>query len=663
MLRLSKQPAILSYPGDFAITPFLREIFDTFNTHGDLILKCPTSTGKTLLLPRFFNTCYKAKIRISIPTIVACRNAYHYQKENTPLDVGYAAGRVKAYKDSTKVVYATPGHYVNRIKKIIKENKSSESGSSAGEAGSMEDIRSQVKELLGDIFFFDEVHMLNVQMSLLMGLIAYIFPPGVPRPRFFFASATLNSSEIESYFGKIHLHEITIAKFPMEIIYKTCDVFKKVSVLETIQEILKETQGTTLIFRPGIDEVNSLWEKLEEIFPDYDFFAIHSRLLPEEIDKIFLETEKRKIVISTNMCESSVTIPNVEVVIDDCLVKNAETSAMGGKRLALTYTTQSEGIQRTGRGGRMCPGKSFRLISEMEFLGLPKFRKREVEEIPIENEILTLLDCGLDPSEILHTDKRKVEMSISFLNSLGLIDENGEVTDAGRYVSRLGLSPQNGLMIYLARNLPASKNKTEKNDFHQAVVVVAAMIELFDGGFFWVPHRERNEKAHDYQERIDAYHEQYHEVFRGRTDIHTLFNLYCGISRQIKFSKNKHVKKNILDYSKFYSLNNQKLQELMVIIRDLFRGMDFENEPGLCELEEAMADDIVDIFREAYARNTLTYIPEMKKYLSDNGVKYVIDKKNSFCEVGREPILIAGGLIEISSRGSAFNVATLIVDE
>ncbi len=697
-----------------AIMPHGDAILDLVSKHPVIAVDSPTGTGKTRYIPYLIADKQGKKVRVAIPTTVAVRDAYNFIYDFTKMDVGYAAGREIKYSPNTQLVYGTTGHFTQKIINLCR-----------GTNGQItEDLRKQVRGVLGDIFFVDEVHTNTVDITQLVGLINFIFRKDsvYQGPKIVFSTATFNHGDIMDFFPDFPIYKVDVNAFPVEIKFLD-EMFdpRKDDVDEKIIKILKSELETwteskkkyhVIVFRPGVNEVDTTVEALEKTFrtsgsasrrdgqtksgeafrteDDIEFYPAYSRLTPVELDEIFQASSKMKVVIGTNIIESSITIEDVAVVINDMLVKTAETSATGGDRLVLSYISQAEAQQRKGRTGRTMPGRAYYLCNEMFFNGLPKFRAREIDRVPIYNTVLQLLDAGLSPTTILKITSDRYDQARRTLVEFGMIvrQENVySVTETGRFVSGIPLSVQNSYMVYLAfQNFKKSPTSPVEQIVFRTVLAVASMLEVFEPGYFFVPRRGRNETEGEYQARRDVHIEKYHEKFRGETDIHTLVNIFWEMMEFVRVTKSydRSVRGGFYDYIKNFavdnSMNNKKLREMLIVLRDV-------EEAALNALEtssqidlqmvipdggyENLGDQTAEIFGKAYFSNVLTRGFDRKGqivYLNKAGTAYRIGGRSSFNRIifssfegpGR---IVAAEMIEVQGKKGVVNLASILVNE
>lgn len=673
---------------NFPILSHGETIAQYINTVPIIAVDSPTGTGKTLYITWKIASQGK-RVRVAIPTTVAVRSAYNFQKNYANFTVGYAAGREVQYDQRTQLVYATTGHFVQKILSLIKANRI-----------------QQAKDTLGDVFFLDEVHSATVDITMMLGLIVYLYPGEYAGPKLVFATATFNQGDILKFFPAFPIYKIELPSFPVEIEYSPLiDDPLKADISDTVIKIIqkeyqqwqtsvssvgKKPQSTTsvwhgIVFRPGVAEIQSLIDELESAFPSsfpIDFYPVHSGMNSADVDEIFKDTNRMKIIVGTNMIESSITVPHVGFVIDDLLSKEAGISRQGGQQLTLTLISQAASDQRKGRAGRTMPGRCYRLISEDKWNQLPPHRSPEIDRIPIYETVLRILDAGLSPSELLKIPISRYHQARDVLLKYGMLVQNGdryEATSVGEFVSNLGLNIHNGYMVYQAyQDFILYAETTHAQLTLRTMIAVACFIENYGVGYFYIPRKTRDESYGDYLQRKEVHQEKYHEIFRGHTDVHTFVNIFwsmitfMNISRSYDTAlllKNRHY---LLDFSNQNSLNHRKMREVFSAINDVEQrvlagvgnpGINFYNNIPSIEDRTRYANLSVRIFRQVYSHNLLVK-GEKNNYNNPlTGDKYILSKSSFNTFVDMNPLqVIAAETTEIVGGRGKYNMASILVD-
>jgi len=671
------------------ITQYGPEILTLLKNNLVIGIDSPTGTGKTRYLPYLIAKTLDVRVRVAIPTTVAVRDAYNFVGKYSDISLGYAAARQVKYQTQTQLVYATTGHITAKLINIFRRF--------SGQVSNQ--LKRQVLDVLGDVVFIDEVHTGIMEITLLIGLINYIWRDEkdvYSGPKVVFSSATFNRGDVFDFFPDFPIFKVDVNRYPVEVKYLP-DSFdpNQINIDQKIIEIIRneldiwvgsKVKYHIIVFRPGVVEVdntiNALFKEFKTDQP-IDFYPAYSQLAPTDLDRIFDVSSNMKVVVGTNIIESSVTIPNVGVVIDDMLVKTSETSSSGGYRLALGYISRAEADQRKGRTGRTIPGKDYRLCSLSFYDNLPEHRVREIDRIPIYNVVLQLLDVNLKPDVVLKIFPAKYYQTVKILTDFGTLTDM-KVTEVGRFVSKIPLSIQNAYMVYLA--CQELKDLSDKNQqlYLRNIIAVASMLENYDSGYFYIPRRGRNESQAEYQLRRDVQTDKYHEKFRGPTDIHTLVNIFWSLIDFTRLARSYdwRTRNRMYDYVKNFAeenqMNNRKLHELMVVLRDVENiildilnvSIDFgQLHPDGAYLQ--LGNQAARVFAKAYVSNLLIRDTDRKGkiiYVNKDGIPYRITGRSTFSYIQitktSGPIrLVAGQTIEVQTTGNRMNLASVLVDD
>jgi ATP-dependent RNA helicase DHX57 len=227
-----------------------------------------------------------------------------------------------------------------------------------------------------------------------------------------------------------------------------------------VNHIIKASEkGGILIFLQGVQEIRQCIDSIRNVISDgiADIFPLHANLSSNEQKRVFFSTSKWKIVVSTNVAETSITIDDIIYVIDSGKVKESQYDAESGLcRLVETWTTKAAARQRRGRAGRTQPGKCYKLYTRMREASLVNFPVPEILRVPLENVLLTIkviresedpavyLGQAIDPPK---TSAMNIAWSI--LQELGAVDTQGNLTALGRHISRIPVDLRLGKMLVL----------------------------------------------------------------------------------------------------------------------------------------------------------------------------------------------------------------------
>jgi HrpA-like RNA helicase len=382
-------------------------------------------------------------------------------------------------------------------------------------------------------------------------------------PRLILSSAFID----EEKFTNIPKYIVTTESYPVEIIYhtKTFSPHSQDLYLDLAQIIseyhLKEEDINShfLVFAPGKGEIDKIIRHLKQadnmlVLPAY------SNLEKSDLDKIYDEvTNKRKIIIATNIAETGITIENIGMVFDSLLEKRAETSSIGGLRMVTTKIAKSSAEQRKGRTGRTKAGKYYVMTTREDFEKLEPTRKDEIERVPITDVIMSLVAVGLDPITVIKKlTSEKKENAFNILQYLKLIEYNVQymITEKGNFVSNFEMSVYNSASLYdILKNIPVAP-------LHAAAILT--MIDMVDQTYFYFPPTPAGKSTREH--RLE-YRSKFNKYF-GETDIHVFANIWNDLMNTIggliAFTENKRNVWNIITgWTQANSLNNKQIKEML----------------------------------------------------------------------------------------------------
>ena len=342
-----------------------------------------------------------------------------------------------------------------------------------------------------DTLIVDEAHERTLNIDLLLGVLKRILPRR-PELKLIVTSATLDVERVARFFDDAPIIAVNGRGFPIEVRYAaepadpTEDPDLPLAVLNAYQDIVTtpgSANGDVLVFLPGEREIRDVADLLEREL-DAEVLALYSRLSWEQQSKIFQRGTKRRIVLATNVAETSITVPGIRAVIDSGLARVSRYSPRNRlQRLPIEPVSRASADQRKGRCGRLGPGLCIRLYTEADFEGRPAFTEPEVLRTNLAALLLRLAADGLGDAErfpfIDAPDSRSLGDGYRLLQELEALDAERRITRLGRAMARLPLDPR------LARALLESKRfraETELLAVVSALSVPDARIGSADGG-------------------------------------------------------------------------------------------------------------------------------------------------------------------------------------
>jgi ATP-dependent helicase HrpA len=331
-----------------------------------------------------------------------------------------------------------------------------------------------------DTVIVDEAHERTLNVDLLLGVLKRLLPRR-PELKLIVTSATLDVERVARFFDDAPIITVSGRGYPIEVRYRQSEEADEdpdlpQAVLAAYQEIGTEPgeigNGDILVFLPGEREIRDVGELLErELGTRLEVLSLYSRLSWEQQNKIFQRGSRQRIVLSTNVAETSITVPGIRAVIDSGLARISRYSVRNRlQRLPIEAVSRASADQRKGRCGRLAPGLCMRLYSQEDFEQRPAFTEPEVLRTNLAALLLRLAADGLGQAEdfpfIDAPDARALNDGYRLLQELQAFDDDRRITRLGRAMARLPLDPR------LSRALLESKR------FHAQAELLAIVAGL-----------------------------------------------------------------------------------------------------------------------------------------------------------------------------------------
>ncbi|CAG4998712.1 unnamed protein product [Parnassius apollo] len=455
------------------VYPFKNSLIEAIKTYQILIVEGETGSGKTTQIPQYLHeagfTKDGKKIGCTQPRRVAAMSvaARVAQEMNVKLgnEVGYSIRFEDCTSDRTVIKYMTDG---TLHREFLSEP----------------DLASY------SVMIIDEAHERTLHTDILFGLVKDItrFRPDL---KLLISSATLDAEKFSNFFDEAPIFRIPGRRFPVDIYYTKAPEadYVDASVVSVLQIHATQPLGDILVFLTGQEEIETCVEMLQDRtkrlgkkIRELVILPVYANLPSDMQAKIFEPTPEgaRKVVLATNIAETSLTIDNIIYVIDPGFAKqNNFNSKTGMESLMVVPISKASANQRAGRAGRVAPGKCFRLYTawaykyELEDNTVP-----EIQRINLGNAVLTLKALGIN--DLIHFDfldpppYETLVLALEQLYALGALNHHGELTKAGRRMAEFPTDPM------LAKMLLAS----EKYKCSEEIVSIAAMLSVNSSVFY-----------------------------------------------------------------------------------------------------------------------------------------------------------------------------------
>ena len=352
----------------------------------------------------------------------------------------------------------------------------------------------------------DEAHERTLLTDLLLGFMKALLKKRLGL-RVVVMSATLDAERFSAFFDNAEVVRIEGRTFPVELFYcRTAQADYLDAVLRTVFQLhIAQPTGDVLVFLTGSDEIESLStlikryaEQLPAEVPKMLVLPLYASLVQSEQARVFLETPRatRKVILATNIAETSITVPGVRYVIDAGLQKiKTYNPKIGFESLEVSPISQGNADQRTGRAGREAPGKCWRLYQESTYQALSKSAEPEIKRVELSQAILALKARGVDDVlsfPYIEAPSRDATIrALEHLYSLGALDDSGNITSIGGSMSAIPLTPA------LARVLIASR----KEECVSEVIDIVSCLSV-DGIF--LDKSEKREEIAESRKRFES---------------------------------------------------------------------------------------------------------------------------------------------------------------
>jgi ATP-dependent RNA helicase HrpB len=427
-------------PVDELLEPLLRAL----ETEQAVVVEAPPGAGKTTRVPRALLESPRfagREIWVTEPRRLAARLAATFVARELGEAVGGRVGYSVRFEEktgpSTRLRYVTEGVLLRRL---LQPARSRDGARGLG------------------VVVLDEFHERHVATDLNLMLLARRLKQESDL-RLIVMSATLNAEAVSAYLGHCPRLRCEGRVFPLTIAHETQEDDRPLPlrVSSAVKQLIRETEGgagsgDVLVFLPGAAEINQTAKNLDAFAREHgiQLHTLHGEMPLEAQARALAPSERRKVVLSTNVAESSVTVEGVTLVVDSGLSRVAEHSPWTGRQsLEIRPISQASAIQRAGRAGRTQPGRVLRLFTEQSFRARPAQEKPEVQRLDLAEPLLSLYGAGFVPRAEDWLDAPSpsaLDSARELLERLGL--SKGEATTAlGRRALALPLSPRLGRVV------------------------------------------------------------------------------------------------------------------------------------------------------------------------------------------------------------------------
>lgn len=518
-LRAGRLPA-LSYPEQLPVSQKKDEILEAIREHQVVIVAGETGSGKTTQIPKIcmeLGRGVRGMIGHTQPRRIAARTVAERIAEELKTPLGEAVGWKVRFTDQ-----------VNQDATFVKLMT---------DGILLAEIQTDRELLAYDTIIIDEAHERSLNIDFLLGYLARLLPKR-PDLKVVITSATIDPQRFARHFGEAPVVEVSGRTYPVEVRYRPLmegaaedtddsDRDQITAICDAVDELQSEGPGDVLVFLSGEREIRDTADALgKRNLRHTEVLPLYARLSHAEQHRVFQRHTGRRIVLATNVAETSLTVPGIKYVIDP---GNARISRYSHRtkvqRLPIERISQASANQRKGRCGRTSDGVCIRLYSEDDFLTRPEFTDPEILRTNLASVILQMTAAGLGDIEkfpfIDPPDHRNIRDGVQLLQELGALEQEEKspqegkkgqrLTSLGRQLSQLPVDPRLARMVIEA----------DRNGCVREVMVIAAALSIQD------PRERPSEK----QTQAD----QQHARFKDETsDFMAFLNLWRYIREQQK---------------------------------------------------------------------------------------------------------------------------------
>ena len=543
----------ITYPPELPVSQRREDLLAAIATNQVVIIAGETGSGKTTQIPKLCLELGRGRdglIGHTQPRRIAARSVAERISHELGTEigqiVGYAVRFTDRVGDNTLIKLMTDGILLAEIQRDRMLRKY-------------------------DTIIIDEAHERSLNIDFLLGYLKQLLPAR-PDLKVIVTSATIEVGRFSDYFDGAPVIEVSGRSYPVEIRYRPINDPDSDShddpnrsadnerdqvsaICDAARELLREPTGDILVFLSGEREIRDTAEALNGLgLRDTEILPLYARLSSAEQHRVFQAHPGRRIVLATNVAETSLTVPGIAYVIDAGTARISRFSLRTKVQLLpIEAVSQASAVQRSGRCGRTSNGICIRLYSKEDFQSRPLFTDPEILRTNLASVILQMAALNLGPVAdfgfIDPPDPRQIKDGIALLTELGALTSSTKLTDIGASIARLPVDPRLGRMILEA----------DKRGCVGEVIVLAAALSIQDP----------RERPSEHQQAADAQHLRFADQ---RSDFVGYLNLWRYVREQQRNLSSNQFRRLCRNQYLNY-LRIREWQDLYTQLRQIVKGM------------------------------------------------------------------------------------------
>ncbi len=554
----------IEYPAELPVSDARDEIMAAIRDHQVVVVAGATGSGKTTQLPKMCLELGRSRIGHTQPRRLAARTIAERIAEELGTELGQEVGYKVRFTDQvsadTRVKVMTDGILLAEMHRD-------------------KDLEAY------DTIIIDEAHERSLTIDFLIGYLQRLLPRR-PDLKVIVTSATIDPESFSRHFGGAPIIEVSGRTFPVDIRYRplvaeaqrvgpqdadddgepdepAVDLDPIEGIEAALQEIARDDSGDVLVFFPSEADIRDAQDQLQgRLGPTTEILPLYGRLSAAEQHRVFERSTRagirRRVVLATNVAETSLTVPGIRHVIDTGTARISRYSARSKvQRLPIEAISQASANQRSGRAGRVAPGIAIRLYSEEDFDRRPEFTDPEILRTNLAAVILQAASLGLGPLEefpfLQPPDPRGIKDGRDLLRELGAISPKGDITRIGRELARLPVDPRFGRMALAGRDADVA---------HEVIAIVAGLTI-----------QDPRERPLERREEADRMHTRFVDP---KSDFITLLALWRYLQEQQATLSGNQFRK----LCKAEHLSFLRVREWQDVVRQLTRSMGLKPDPS-----------------------------------------------------------------------------------